>query len=174
MPSAGSAACTGSRRRPGRRRSGSWRRGRRPCRPGRRWRCRTARRWFAGLWREGRWPGWGNVSLELLCACCREDVWEKTYAALDGSDKKALEDLAGLVAVADVLECLGRVLAADVEHHFLAAGVLVYEACWCAGAVSKFIVAVRLLKDVLFGMGWRGSDRKRRETYWSSRRPCRG
>jgi hypothetical protein len=74
----------------------------------------------------------------------------RTYAALDGSDKKALEDLAGLVAVADVLECLGRVLAADVEHDFLTTGVLVYEACGCAGAVSKFIVAVRLLKDVLF------------------------
>jgi hypothetical protein len=99
----------------------------------------------------------------------------ETYAALEGSDKKALEDLAGLVAVADVFERLGRVLAADVEHHFLTAGVLVYEACGARESVSKFIVAVRLLKDVLFGMGWRRrSDRKGRETYWSSRRPCRG
>jgi len=59
----------------------------------------------------------------------REEGREKTYTALEGSDKKALEDLAGLVAVADVLECFGRVLAADVEEDFLTTGVLVYEAC---------------------------------------------
>jgi hypothetical protein len=52
----------------------------------------------------------------------------KTYAALEGSDEQALEDLAGLVAVADVFECLGRVLTADVEHDFLTTGMLVYEA----------------------------------------------
>ena len=56
-----------------------------------------------------------------------------TYATLDGSDKKALKDLAGLVAVADVLKCLGRVLAADVEHDLLTTGVLVYEACGAQG-----------------------------------------
>jgi hypothetical protein len=39
-----------------------------------------------------------------------------SYTALDSSNKQTLENLAGLVAVADVLECLGRVLAADVEH----------------------------------------------------------
>jgi hypothetical protein len=60
----------------------------------------------------------------------------RTYAALDGSDKETLEDLAGLVAVADVFECFGRVLAADVEHDFFTAGVLVYEACGARGEWS--------------------------------------
>ena len=52
----------------------------------------------------------------------------KTYTALKSADEEALEDLAGLVAVADVLEGLGGVLAADVEEDFFTAGVLVYEA----------------------------------------------
>ena len=51
-----------------------------------------------------------------------------TYTALKSADEEALEDLAGLVAVADVLEGLGGVLAADVEEDFFTAGVLVYEA----------------------------------------------
>lgn len=51
-----------------------------------------------------------------------------TYTALKSADEEALEDLAGLVAVADVFEGLGGVLAADVEEDFFTAGVLVYEA----------------------------------------------
>jgi hypothetical protein len=54
-------------------------------------------------------------------------MWN-TYTALKSADEEALEDLAGLVAVADVLEGLGGVLAADVEEDFFTAGVLVYEA----------------------------------------------
>ena len=53
--------------------------------------------------------------------------WD-TYAALESADEEALEDLAGLVAVADVFEGFGGVLAADVEEDFFTAGVLVYEA----------------------------------------------
>jgi len=63
-----------------------------------------------------------------------------SYTALDSSNKQTLENLAGLVAVADILECLGRVLAADVEHDFFTAGVLVYEACgareWLVGGTE--------------------------------------
>lgn len=53
----------------------------------------------------------------------------KTYAALESADEQTLEDLAGLVTVADILECLGGVLATDVEEDLLTTGVLVNEAC---------------------------------------------
>jgi hypothetical protein len=36
------------------------------------------------------------------------------YLALQGSDQEALEGLAGLVAVADILESLSRVLTSNV------------------------------------------------------------
>ena len=38
--------------------------------------------------------------------------------ALYGADEQTLEDFAGFVAVADVFEGFGGVLAADVEHYF--------------------------------------------------------
>jgi hypothetical protein len=41
--------------------------------------------------------------------------------ALYGADEEALEDFAGFVAVADVFEGFGGVLAADVEHYFFTA-----------------------------------------------------
>lgn len=56
----------------------------------------------------------------------------KTYTTLESADKQTLEDLAGLIAVADVFEGFGRVLPADVEEHFFTAGVFVYEAWCCA------------------------------------------
>ena len=88
------------------------------------------------------------VSMELPDACRRRCILKEgaTYTALDSSDKETLEDLAGLVAVADVLECLGRVLAADVEHDFFTAGVLVYEAC---GARGEWLVWFGTV-----GFGW--------------------
>jgi hypothetical protein len=46
-------------------------------------------------------------------------------SALQVADEKAIEDLAGLVAVADVFEGLGSVLAAHVEEDFFAAA-----GCW--------------------------------------------
>lgn len=52
----------------------------------------------------------------------------ETYAALESADKQTLEDLASLVTVAYILECLGGVLAADVKKDLLTTGVLVYEA----------------------------------------------
>jgi hypothetical protein len=66
--------------------------------------------------------------LGSLCAESAEDWIGNTYTALEVADEKALEDLAGLVAVADVFEGFGWVLAADVEEDFLTTGVLVYEA----------------------------------------------
>jgi hypothetical protein len=56
------------------------------------------------------------------------DCTGNTYTALEVADEQALEDLAGLVAVADVFEGFGGVLAADVEEDFFTSGVLVYEA----------------------------------------------
>ena len=103
----------------------------------------------------------GNVSLGPLCVL--GGMLGGTYATLDGSDKKALKDLAGLVAVADVLKCLGRVLAADVEHDLLTTGVLVYEAYGARGWLASLSFG-EIVKDVLFffWVGW-GSDRKRRK-----------
>ena len=43
--------------------------------------------------------------------------------ALYGADEEALEDFAGFVAVADIFEGFGGVLAADVEEDFFAAAV---------------------------------------------------
>ena len=110
----------------------------------------------------------GNVSLGPLCVL--GGMLGGTYATLDGSDKKALKDLAGLVAVADVLEGLGGVLAADVEEDFFTAGVLVYEA-WGAEEWSA---------DCEVGVGgcsgreclWFCWDVE--GTYWCSHRPSRG
>lgn len=74
-----------------------------------------------------------------------------TYTALEGTDEETLEDLASLVTVADVFECLGGVLAADVEKDFFTTGVLVYEAWraqrWSAEALGwaeKAVVVVEL------------------------------
>lgn len=51
--------------------------------------------------------------------------WERgfTYQALHGADKETVEDLARLVAVADIFEGFGAVLAADVKEDFLATTV---------------------------------------------------
>ena len=41
------------------------------------------------------------------------------YLALENTNLQSLEDLAGLVAVADIFKGLGGILAADVEEDFL-------------------------------------------------------
>jgi len=51
--------------------------------------------------------------------------------ALDGADEEALEDFAGFVAVADVFEGFGGVLAADVEHYFFTTAVVGGWLAWC-------------------------------------------
>lgn len=52
------------------------------------------------------------------------------YLSLQFSDEQTLEDLARLVAVADVLEGFGRILAAYVEEDFLAAAVISGSVLW--------------------------------------------
>lgn len=46
-----------------------------------------------------------------------------SYLSLQVAYKHAVEDFAGLVAVADILEGFGRVLATDIEKDFLATTV---------------------------------------------------
>ena len=72
--------------------------------------------------------------------------WD-TYTALESADEEALEDLTGLVAVADVFEGFGGVLAADVEEDFFTTGVLVYEA-W-RGAQKRWLVGNLLSSSML-------------------------
>lgn len=43
--------------------------------------------------------------------------------ALYGADEQTLEDLAGFIAVADILEGFGGVLTTDVEHYFFTTAV---------------------------------------------------
>lgn len=78
--------------------------------------------WCALLWDMCS----SGVRGDWSCTCAKGG--RNTYTAHKVADKQALEDLAGLVAVADVFEGLGGVLAADVEEDFLTTGVLVYEA----------------------------------------------
>ena len=46
-----------------------------------------------------------------------------TYETLQGTNVKTLEDLAGLVTVSNILECLGGVLSADVKENLLSTSV---------------------------------------------------
>lgn len=82
--------------------------------------------------------------------------WSETYAALESADEQTLEDLASLVTVAYILECLGGVLAADIEKDFLTTGVLVYEAWgaqkWSAGGCLDKEVVVAIFFCRMAGM----------------------
>lgn len=49
-------------------------------------------------------------------------MWD-SYNSLQVADQKAVEDLSGLVAVAYVLESLGRVLTSYVNENFFSAAV---------------------------------------------------
>lgn len=54
---------------------------------------------------------------------CKGPWWcslDMTYQSLQGTDEQLLKGLAGLVAVADILEGLCRILAGDVKHDLLA------------------------------------------------------
>lgn len=42
-----------------------------------------------------------------------------SYLSLEGTNQQSIENLTGLVTVADILESLGCVLTADVEENFL-------------------------------------------------------
>lgn len=56
---------------------------------------------------------------------------ENTYLSLQLADEQAFQDLARLVAVADVLEGLRRVLATDVQQNFLTTAVITSSAHPC-------------------------------------------
>jgi hypothetical protein len=45
---------------------------------------------------------------------------QETHGALQGADKKLVKGLTGLVAVADILESLGGILAGNIEKNLLA------------------------------------------------------
>jgi len=58
---------------------------------------------------------------------CRSLGRRVARQSLQGTNEELLKGLAGLVAVADILESLCRILAGDVEHDLLATRVLVDE-----------------------------------------------
>jgi hypothetical protein len=78
-------------------------------------------------------------------------AWEKrkTYQALHSADQQTLEDLTGLITVADVLEGLCAVLASYVEEDLLTTRVLIDE----ARAVVDLVVddEVEILLGVVLG-----------------------
>lgn len=51
--------------------------------------------------------------------------WDEcvTYHALHAADEESVEDLTGLVGVADILEGLGAVLATDIQKDLLTTAV---------------------------------------------------
>lgn len=75
---------------------------------------------------------------------------------LQCADEQLLQSLARLVAVADILECLGGVLAADVQQDLLAAAI-------------RGLVWIKTKRRQVDGE----HTGAHRQTWWS-RRPCRG
>ncbi len=69
----------------------------------------------------GKREGWEGKKRRTREGTGREG--KGTYAALQFANQQAVEDLARFVAVADVFEGFGGVLAADVEEDFFAAAV---------------------------------------------------
>jgi hypothetical protein len=51
------------------------------------------------------------------------ELTKVTYHALHAADQETVEDLTGLVGVADILKGLGAVLAADIQKDFLTTAV---------------------------------------------------
>lgn len=82
--------------------------------------CSAVRTWLAG-----RSP----IRMSALLFRCLKYLpwfvrkWMDTYTALQGSDKQTVQDLACLVAVADILECLGGVLTTNVQEDLLTTSV---------------------------------------------------
>jgi hypothetical protein len=80
-------------------------------------------------------PGWKRVSKKCrIRECTAPDkgncLNRKTYQALHVADEQTVEDLAGFIGVADILEGLGAVLATDIEEDFLttaAGGLLAFR-----------------------------------------------
>lgn len=60
---------------------------------------------------------------QTCCDCNNHKQGSLSYLALQGSDLEGLECLAGLVAVANILERLGGILAGNVEKNLLTAAI---------------------------------------------------
>ena len=71
----------------------------------------------------------GLLAVMLLVGGFRNDLLGGTYKTLQGADKQTLEDLAGLVTVSNVLECLSGVLSADIKENLLSTSVDVLASC---------------------------------------------
>jgi hypothetical protein len=86
-----------------------------------------------GSWGDG--TGEGGLGLGVTSLCKRVSnvaipritktagSGRSSYLALQHTDLEGLESLAGLVAVADILERLGGILAGDVEKDLLTAAI---------------------------------------------------
>lgn len=86
----------------------------------------TVRRWL-GLADCGKG---GEPKSPNRMAGRQKGVSGLTYLSLQGADEQALQNLARLVAVADVLKGLGRVLAADVQQDLFTTAIVVASAPW--------------------------------------------
>jgi hypothetical protein len=78
--------------------------------------------WVSGG-HDGDRHGGCEVAMQVLRAICVGSRAGESYRALQGADEQSVENLAGLVRVANILECFCRVLAANVEENFLTASV---------------------------------------------------
>lgn len=76
----------------------------------------------------GKYGSWGErsesrglpISRKGKVRQGRERIWVRTYLSLQAADEQLVQCLARLVAVADILERLGRVLASDIQQNLLA------------------------------------------------------
>lgn len=80
--------------------------------------------------------GLGRLAVVFVRTRLIQRIDRKTYKTFQGSNVKTLEDLAGLITVPNILECLGGVLSADVEKNLLSTSVDVL-AC---GPLNEFEV----------------------------------
>jgi hypothetical protein len=69
---------------------------------------------------------------------------EATYHTLHGADEHAVQNLARLVAVADIFKGFGAVLAADVEKDFLATTIERCISLLVRGNLSSWSVGLLL------------------------------
>lgn len=86
-------------------------------------------------------------------------IW--TYDSLQLSNEHALEDLTRLVRVSDILKGLSRVLAADVEEHFLSTSTQIVSPLHCRLSLSLHYRASHIASDQHLLLHWRGTQQTR-------------